>query len=210
METSDQEFVKTVQRWEWFKSKGALLFQIIGVLYAFLVCYPQKFIGIILGLAVLLFPAVFVVVTALAALVVLGWDDPFAWSLAVFLTINTIGNVVMGAKLKRFQFDTPAAQVTHREPILKTLKRLLKSPITIQALAGVVIICIVSLLAIFVWPTRYSYDHIKEGSNTFPVRIDRLTGKTATLYREGGWVSTDPTAMTTPTPRAPEIQDIPE
>jgi hypothetical protein len=64
----------------------------------------------------------------------------------------------------------------------------MKRLVTIQILACVVLI----FLGIFVWPTRYRYDHIKQGSNTVPVRIDRFTGKTEALYLEGGWIDITP------------------
>ncbi|MCL5773134.1 MAG: hypothetical protein M1536_01980 [Firmicutes bacterium] len=38
------------------------------------------------------------------------------------------------------------------------------------------------LFIIFVWPTRYRYDRLQ----SWPVRIDRITGKTEILY-EDGW-----------------------
>ncbi|MGH9705133.1 MAG: GGDEF domain-containing protein [Candidatus Acidiferrales bacterium] len=48
------------------------------------------------------------------------------------------------------------------------------------------VVLAVALFAWFIWPTRYRYDHIKMGSYTFPVRIDRLSGRTEALY-PGGW-----------------------
>lgn len=42
-------------------------------------------------------------------------------------------------------------------------------------------------LAWFVWPTRYHYSQVKIGSNTYPVRIDRITNSTQMLSL-GGWV----------------------
>lgn len=47
--------------------------------------------------------------------------------------------------------------------------------------------CIVILigLAIFVWPTRYRYDHVIMEQNDLPVRTDRLSGKTELLVPSG-------------------------
>jgi hypothetical protein len=57
----------------------------------------------------------------------------------------------------------------------------LKRPIVQTLLA----MAILSILAIFVWPTAYKYDHMKIGTNNLLVRIDRLTGKTEILYPSG-------------------------
>src|SRR5437588_4974215 len=41
-------------------------------------------------------------------------------------------------------------------------------------------------LGMFVWPTRYKYDHINLQGNVLPVRIDRFTDKTE-LLDASGW-----------------------
>jgi hypothetical protein len=64
----------------------------------------------------------------------------------------------------------------------------MKRLVIIQVFACIVFV----FLGIFVWPTRYRYDHIKEGSNTWPVRIDRFTGKAEALYRDYGWIKAEP------------------
>jgi hypothetical protein len=51
---------------------------------------------------------------------------------------------------------------------------------------GIIGIVIVVLLAIFVWPTRYTYDHINIGRNEYPVRINRFTGQ-AEVLQQNGW-----------------------
>ena len=40
--------------------------------------------------------------------------------------------------------------------------------------------------AIYVWPTKYAYDHIKLGDSQFPVRIHRLTSE-ADFLTPAGW-----------------------
>lgn len=40
----------------------------------------------------------------------------------------------------------------------------------------------------FVWPTRYRYEHLKDGISEAPVRIDRLTGRAEGLTATSGWV----------------------
>lgn len=53
--------------------------------------------------------------------------------------------------------------------------------------------CILSVFlifaALFIWPTRYRYDHIHRGTMTLPIRIDRFTGKTEALYLDAGWTN---------------------
>lgn len=51
----------------------------------------------------------------------------------------------------------------------------------------IVLLLAVAVFAVFVWPTRYRYDHMKLGDNNYPVRANRLTGKTEVLA-QGGWI----------------------
>ncbi len=45
----------------------------------------------------------------------------------------------------------------------------------------------ISAFAVLVWPTRYRYDHMDTGAgHSYPVRINRFTGRTEVLY-ENGW-----------------------
>lgn len=48
--------------------------------------------------------------------------------------------------------------------------------------------CGIVAFALFVWPTRYRFDRLKFGTNDWPLRIDRFTGKTEAL-NGGGWVA---------------------
>jgi hypothetical protein len=52
-------------------------------------------------------------------------------------------------------------------------------------------VVVVAGLAFYVWPTRYSYDHLKVGPNEYPVRTDRLSGETEIFY-PSGWVKRKP------------------
>lgn len=42
--------------------------------------------------------------------------------------------------------------------------------------------------ALYVWPTRYRYDHLNSEGSTYPVRIDRITGDADMLVPDQGWV----------------------
>lgn len=57
-------------------------------------------------------------------------------------------------------------------------------PHGILVLSGVVLIALAGL-GIFVWPTRYRYDHLRQSNNDVPVRIDRLSGRTEALSGAG-------------------------
>ena len=39
--------------------------------------------------------------------------------------------------------------------------------------------------ALYVWPTKYAYDHIKLGTTDFPVRIHRFSGEAEQLSPVG-------------------------
>ncbi len=68
-----------------------------------------------------------------------------------------------------------------------------------RLLVLVVILAIAGLFAVFVWPTRYRYDHYSvSGLGSFPIRIDRITGE-AEMLRGGGWLKLGG-ASATPSP----------
>ncbi len=51
------------------------------------------------------------------------------------------------------------------------------------------VVCVtVILCGILFWPTIYNYDHMVIGHNTYPVRMNRITGYTE-YYLVGKWVS---------------------
>jgi hypothetical protein len=64
-------------------------------------------------------------------------------------------------------------------PVVRTSLRLL-------------VIAILALLTAFtfayVWPTLYRYDHLTSEGNTYPVRINRVTGDADMLVPDEGWV----------------------
>ncbi len=57
-----------------------------------------------------------------------------------------------------------------------------------RVLASLIVLAIVVLLATFVWPTRYRYDHMTVDGDLVPVRIDRLSGDADMLVPDDGWV----------------------
>ena len=74
-----------------------------------------------------------------------------------------------------------------------------------QITVSILAIFLLVIYAIFVWPTRYMYDHIGVGEgSSFIVRIDRFTGKAEWLMPQQGWVLMEPSNSNnkygTPTP----------
>ena len=43
------------------------------------------------------------------------------------------------------------------------------------------------VFAVFVWPTRYRYDHITRGKVDLVGRIDLFSGRAQTLELDGTW-----------------------
>jgi hypothetical protein len=41
--------------------------------------------------------------------------------------------------------------------------------------------------ALWVWPTRWRWDHLTVGGETYPVRIDRVSGHADVLLPGDGW-----------------------
>ena len=50
------------------------------------------------------------------------------------------------------------------------------------------LLAIVAAYALFVWPTRFRYDHLTTDGNLVPVRIDRFNGNADMLVPDEGWV----------------------
>lgn len=46
-----------------------------------------------------------------------------------------------------------------------------------RVVAWLLITAVLVLFGIFIWPTRYRYDHTSTGSATFIVRFDRFSGR---------------------------------
>ena len=42
--------------------------------------------------------------------------------------------------------------------------------------------------AVYVWPTRWRYDHLTMDGNIVPVRMDRFSGDSDMLVPDEGWV----------------------
>jgi len=51
-----------------------------------------------------------------------------------------------------------------------------------------VVLAILAAVALFVWPTRYRYDHMTVDSNFVIVRIDRFNGNADMLVPDEGWL----------------------
>jgi hypothetical protein len=49
-------------------------------------------------------------------------------------------------------------------------------------------LAIVAAYVVFVWPTRFRYDHMTVDGNLVPVRIDRLNGNADMLVPDEGWL----------------------
>ena len=58
----------------------------------------------------------------------------------------------------------------------------------LRALRNLAILLLLAALAVYIWPTRYRYDHLSVDGNTYPVRIDRFTGASDMLVPDQGWV----------------------
>ena len=68
-----------------------------------------------------------------------------------------------------------------------------------------ILLAIVGAFVLFVWPTRFRYDHMTVDGNLVPVRIDRLTGDADMLVPDDGWVPVEAPQDATPgSPRTSE------
>ena len=56
------------------------------------------------------------------------------------------------------------------------------------ALIALLITVAVLAFALFVWPTRWRYDHMTVEGNIVVVRIDRMRGTADMLVPDDGWV----------------------
>jgi hypothetical protein len=71
-----------------------------------------------------------------------------------------------------------------------------------RLLRVVVALAILVLFAIYIWPTRYRYDHVSTDGDTYPVRIDRFNGDADMLTPDDGWYPMGDTDSTGGSPDA--------
>jgi hypothetical protein len=57
-----------------------------------------------------------------------------------------------------------------------------------RVLRWLLFLLIVAATLVFVWPTRFRYDHMTTDGNLVPVRIDRFNGNADMLVPDEGWV----------------------
>lgn len=58
---------------------------------------------------------------------------------------------------------------------------------TARIARALIVVVLLGSFALFVWPTRWRYDHMTIDADTYPVRIDRLTGHADLLLTGDGW-----------------------
>ena len=58
---------------------------------------------------------------------------------------------------------------------------------TTKVAGALILVVLLGSFALFVWPTRFRYDHMTIDGDTYPVRIDRLTGHADVLLPGDGW-----------------------
>ena len=59
---------------------------------------------------------------------------------------------------------------------------------SIRVLIRLAIALVVLAFLVYVWPTRWRYDHVSVDGNTYPVRMDRINGDSDMLVPDQGWV----------------------
>jgi hypothetical protein len=59
--------------------------------------------------------------------------------------------------------------------------------VTLRILRVLFVTALLAAFAMFVWPTRWRYDHMTVGDDTYPVRIDRISGHADILLPGEGW-----------------------
>ena len=55
-------------------------------------------------------------------------------------------------------------------------------------LVRLVLLALALAFVVYVWPTRFKYDHLSTEGNTYPVRIDRINGNSDMLVPDEGWI----------------------
>ncbi|HKQ57327.1 MAG TPA: hypothetical protein VJY35_05630 [Candidatus Eisenbacteria bacterium] len=56
-----------------------------------------------------------------------------------------------------------------------------------RTLLATLAVLLAAAFVLFVWPTRWRYDHVTVDRDTYPVRIDRVTGHADVLLPGDGW-----------------------
>lgn len=56
-----------------------------------------------------------------------------------------------------------------------------------RMLRATIALLVVAAFALFVWPTRWRYDHMTIDGDTYPVRIHRISGHADVLLPGDGW-----------------------
>jgi len=59
--------------------------------------------------------------------------------------------------------------------------------VIVSSLRALIAVFVLAVFVLFVWPTRWRYDHMTVGQDTYPVRIDRLSGHADILLPGDGW-----------------------
>ncbi len=62
-----------------------------------------------------------------------------------------------------------------------------------RILRTLIVFIVLGLLAVFVWPTQFRYDHMTVDGNIVPVRIDRFNGDADMLVPDEGWIPVEGT-----------------
>ena len=60
-----------------------------------------------------------------------------------------------------------------------------------RILVPILWLLLAAAIALYVWPTRWRYDHMTVDNDTYPVRIDRITGDSDVLLPGDGWTPTE-------------------
>lgn len=62
------------------------------------------------------------------------------------------------------------------------------APALARIARGVLFSLFVLAFVLFVWPTRYQYEHMTVDGNMVLIRIDRMSGEADELIQDDGWV----------------------